>query len=188
MSEAKQKFPRAVALAVAAELCRELRPYTARLIVAGSLRRRKAEVGDVEILFVPRFLEYRDGLFETGFGNLAEGAIKRLLLLDLIRPRLNVKGRRAWGPENKLAVHVASGVPVDFFQASARNWWTLLVNRTGSKENNERICNAAIARGLKWNPYRGFEDRRSGELLFIPDSEQSVFARAGLPWLEPWER
>ena len=50
----KQKFPRAAALAVAKELCDALKPLAEKLIVAGSLRRRKQEVGDVEIVFVPK--------------------------------------------------------------------------------------------------------------------------------------
>jgi len=53
---AKPKHPRADALVVAREMCAELRPVTERLIVAGSLRRRKELVGDVEILYVPKFV------------------------------------------------------------------------------------------------------------------------------------
>lgn len=54
------KFPRTQALAVAEELVAALRPACERLEIAGSLRRGKAEVGDVEILFVPRVEERPD--------------------------------------------------------------------------------------------------------------------------------
>jgi DNA polymerase/3'-5' exonuclease PolX len=53
---------------------------------------------------------------------------------------------------------------------------------------NTRICNAAIARGQTWNMYRGFEDRTTGDLLFVPESEQALFAHVRLPYLEPKER
>jgi DNA polymerase/3'-5' exonuclease PolX len=98
------------------------------------------------------------------------------------------KGGTAWGPKNKLAVHVASGIGIDFFEATKRNFWTVLVCRTGSAESNMRVCQAAEARGLKWNPYLGFEDRRTGELLFVPESEEAVFTHVGLPYLEPSKR
>ena len=46
-------------MAVAAELCRGLKSATARMVVAGSLRRGKAEVGDIEILYIPEIVEPR---------------------------------------------------------------------------------------------------------------------------------
>jgi DNA polymerase/3'-5' exonuclease PolX len=57
----RTKFQRSDALAVARALVGQLRPKDAaerceRVIVAGSLRRRKKEVGDVEILFIPRWV------------------------------------------------------------------------------------------------------------------------------------
>ena len=42
---------------------------------------------------------------------------------------------------------MASDIGVDFFQADERNFWTLLLCRTGSADMNTRICSAAIARG-----------------------------------------
>ena len=52
----KTKYPRAEALNVAKQMCVSLADITDRLIVAGSLRRRKAEVGDVEILYIPKLV------------------------------------------------------------------------------------------------------------------------------------
>jgi DNA polymerase/3'-5' exonuclease PolX len=49
----KQRFPRADALKVARFLCITLADHCEKLICAGSLRRRKAEVGDIELLFIP---------------------------------------------------------------------------------------------------------------------------------------
>jgi DNA polymerase/3'-5' exonuclease PolX len=86
-----------------------------------------------------------------------------------ISKRVGEQGGKAWGRSNKLAMHIASGIGIDFFQADNRNFWTLLVCRTGSAEMNTRICNAAIARGQTWNMYRGFEDRITGVLLFVPE-------------------
>lgn len=61
----KVKFPRAVALEVVRGLMPHLVPACEpeRFIIAGSLRRRKIEVGDIEILFIPRFTEVKEDFF-----------------------------------------------------------------------------------------------------------------------------
>jgi DNA polymerase/3'-5' exonuclease PolX len=187
----KIKHPRAAALLVAKEICAALKPLTEKLIVAGSLRRRKTEVSDVEICYVGK-IEPRpdpgDLLGQIIPTNLADEWIEQQYRTGRLTKRLNKNGSPAWGPHNKLAVHVASGIPVDFFQPAPVGWWSLVVCRTGSAAHNETVCNAAIARGERWNPYLGFEDRRDGRLLYVPRSEPAVFEHVRLPWREPWER
>jgi DNA polymerase/3'-5' exonuclease PolX len=185
----KTKFPRADAIAVARELVAALRSAAPedRLVVAGSLRRRKREVGDVEVLFVPNFIPERDGLFDTRQVNLADRVLDRLLEAGVLARRKNSLGGEAWGEKNKLAVHRASGIPVDLFTAREGNWFNLLVCRTGSAESNVRIAAAAKAKGWKWNPYGpGFTDQAG--LLVQVLSERAVFELIGLPYLEPWQR
>jgi DNA polymerase/3'-5' exonuclease PolX len=188
----KTKHPRAAALAVARELCRVFDGVSERLIVAGSLRRQKEMVGDVEILFIPKEEQREDpaDLFGRKIPvDLANEKIEWLVKLGTLAKRPNKAGGFTWGPENKLAVHVASGIGVDLFAARPANWWNLLVCRTGSAESNERICNAAIRKGWKWQPYgAGFHDRVSDELVRRTQSERDVFEAVGLPYLEPWER
>lgn len=186
------KFPRAVALQVARKLCEILKPATSRLIVAGSLRRRKMEVGDLEILYVPRFgLAKGDDLFETE-KNLADLAIEDLQRRYLLKRRLNVNGSETFGPRNKLMVHGLSGLPVDLFEATEENWWNYLVCRTGPAESNTRIASLALERGWRWKPYnRGFvrlEDSAETDEWHVVRSERDVFEFVGLPWKEPWER
>lgn len=74
----KTRFPRALALDVARELVAALKPVCDRLVIAGSLRRRKTEVGDVEVLYIPRFETVRDGLFDTAQLNLADRSLEIL--------------------------------------------------------------------------------------------------------------
>ena len=206
---AKTKFPRAAALEVARELCRALKPVCGpdRLIVAGSLRRRKEEVGDVELVFVPRHGEVQDGLFAKA-GDLANAAINQLVAAGVLTHRLSSAGLPAWGAMNKLAVHAASGIPVDLFSTHEEFFFNYLVCRTGSKETNTLIAIKAQERGLKWLPTReGFEIKELDKVLdtfahtegllpahvhtgaVIPaKSERAVFELAGLAYREPWER
>jgi DNA polymerase/3'-5' exonuclease PolX len=83
---------------------------------------------------------------------------------------------------------IRSEIGLDFFAADQLNFWTMLVCRTGSMESNTRVASAAIKLGQTWNMYRGFEDRVTGELLFVPDSEEAVFAHVGLPYRPPKDR
>lgn len=187
---AKQKHPRAEALAVAKQMCVVLADVTERLIVAGSLRRRKLEVGDVEILFIPKLVTQTVDLFTAASVSAADLMLNDLVTKGIIAQRRNVNGSVMWGDKNKLAVHVASGIPVDFFAATAANWFNYLVCRTGSAENNMAIASAAQAKGWKWNPYgAGFSRQKGlGEETAAMMSEREVFKFVGLPYKEPWER
>jgi DNA polymerase/3'-5' exonuclease PolX len=197
-----RRFPWERAKAVAKELCDALRPACERmvsgepyLIVAGSMRRRQPEVGDVEILFVPRVENLPDpqNLFPDAplvpvqmTDAIVSGWVSRWVL----KKRQNAAGGYTWGPQNKLAVHIVSGIPVDLFQLTRENWFNGVVCRTGSKESNARIALAAQKRGWQWNPYgAGFYDASDpSRLVKRVGSEREVFEAVGLPFLEPKER
>lgn len=53
----KPKFPAKLARSVGEKIVEALSPVCARIQIAGSLRRGKPLVGDVEIVYVPRFTE-----------------------------------------------------------------------------------------------------------------------------------
>jgi DNA polymerase/3'-5' exonuclease PolX len=127
----KTRFPRAIGLAVAKEICQALQLYTERLEVAGSLRRRKADVGDVELLFVPRMESRPFDMFTTEDVDLAGEEIDRMVARGLLAKRPNIAGGTSWGTKNRLAVHVETGCPVDLFTTTHDAWWNYLVCRTG---------------------------------------------------------
>jgi DNA polymerase/3'-5' exonuclease PolX len=184
---AKVRWPRAAALDVARELCVRLKPFCERMIVAGSLRRRKHEVGDVEILYVPKREERAEDLFRTHRVSLADEEIGRMLREGVLSKRPSVNGATAWGEKNKLALH-RTGMPVDLFAVKDECWWNYLVCRTGPKESNIKIANAAQELGYKWNPYGEGFSRLSDGVMAQMGSEAEVFRFVGLPYAEPWER
>lgn len=185
---AKPRFPHATGMKVAAEICRALKPACERLIVAGSLRRHKPRIGDLEILYIAKTELRRDpfDMFGTITVDLAEETIATLEKSGILERRQNVKGSESYGPKNKLMRHCATGLPVDLFAATPLNWWNYLVCRTGPAESNMLICLAARARGWKWNPYgAGFS--HEGEIRPMT-SEAEVFEFVGLPYLKPESR
>jgi len=190
---AKTRYARAEAEAVAIALRGLLESACERLAIAGSLRRGKPEVGDVELVYVPRVAErVTDLLGGTRRVDLAAVEVDRLLAAGLLRKRRNAAGHEAWGAKNKLAVHVPTGIPVDLFATCEESWWNYLVCRTGPAALNKRIAEAAIAKGWRWNPYGpGFSrgSKAAGNLeVRRMESEQEVFAFVDLPYRSPDRR
>lgn len=158
------------------------------IVAAGSLRRGKLLVGDVEILYVPKIGPVRRPreMFESE-GSLADIMIDELVLEGKLAHRPNQNGGFTWGAQNKLAIHKATGMPVDLFATSIERWFVSLVIRTGPRDLNLRLIKSAGERGLKLHAYGGIEDASSGE-TFFPKSEREVFELCGLRYLEPEER
>lgn len=166
------------ARAIAEELKELLAPACEQIEIAGSIRRRKPDVGDIELLCIPRF--------EVGV-NLLDREVGWYLQKQLFDYRRNKRGSIAYGPKNKLLLHKPSGIGVDIFSTTEECWPVALVMRTGGKSTNMGIASRAIERGMRFHAYgRGFTRGDGSEL--ICRSEQDVFRAVGLPYLEPWER
>ncbi len=189
----KPTFPAAIAGSLANRLVvmMETLCEPQRCVVAGSLRRGKRRVGDIEVLYVPR-VEVRPVESELLAlpMDLVECLLKTMLEGGFLEKRVNRRGFQTWGDLIKLARHVESGIPVDFFRATQENWFNYLVCRTGPKESNEAIATAAQTRGLKWKPYgAGFYWANCEDQLAVPVlCEADVFRAVGLLHLPPEER
>ena len=187
----KRQFRYHDALAVARELEAALAPacVPGRIMIAGSIRRRRLTVGDIELVYQPRVDAVCDLLNEPcGVRNHADERIYQLLGQGILAKRLNKLGRASVGSQIKLVVHVATGIPVDLFAANSANWWNLLVCRTGGRDTNIAIADAAKDIGLRWSPYGpGFQRPATGEVITVR-SEAEVFEMVGLPYREPVDR
>ncbi|MBA7656225.1 hypothetical protein ES703_64140 [subsurface metagenome] len=154
-----------------------LEPSCERIVIAGSIRRQKPDVGDIELLVIPEYIAGADML---------DAKIWTMIYFDMLGYRLNKLGSKVYGPKNKLLVHLPSGIGVDVFSTTAECWPVALVVRTGGKVTNQRIATAAIRKGYRFHAYgRGFTTP-DGEI--VCSSEREVFEVVGLPYLEPWER
>ncbi len=165
------------AKAIAEELKELLTPTCEQIEIAGSIRRRKPDVGDIELLCIPRFEEGID-LLDRELG---------CMLNQVFDYRRNKRGSIVYGPKNKLLLHKPSGIGVDIFSTTEDCWPVALVVRTGGKSTNMEISTRAIERGMRFHAYgRGFTKADASEL--VCRSEQDVFRAVGLHYLEPWER
>ena len=187
----KKRWPAADAIKVADELLAALWFFCERIEVAGSLRRKRAMVGDVEVLYVPAIETRKVDMFTNGDFNTAEEAIAELLASGIISKRPNIAPHYTWGALNKLAIHCASGIPVDMFATTANHFPMSLVIRTGPKDFNFRLIAGAEKRGFKVHAYDhgsgAFTEIATGRNVY-PETEKAVLRMAGLDWIEPEHR
>ena len=162
---------------IAEEIGERLSPGCERLVVAGSIRRRKPYPGDIEILAIPKY---------DGLADMLDREIQTLVMEGILDCRLNKLGRRVYGPKNKLVVHVPSGIGVDIFSTTDECWAVSLVVRTGGEKTNKRIAVAALRKGWHFRAYGDGYDTPKGRLHCA--SEREVFEAVDLSYLEPWER
>jgi len=148
-----------------------------RIEIAGSIRRHKWDVGDIELLCIPKFV---------GGVDMLDRELGALAIQGILARRRNKRGSTTYGPKNKLMVHVPTGLGVDIFSTTEECWPVAMVVRTGGKQTNIRICMAAQARGYKFHAYGSGFSTPNGEI--VCRSEREVFEAVGLPYREPWER
>lgn len=115
--------PHAEALAVARELILRLAPVCERIAIAGSLRRQQSEVGDIELVAIPRYDHARD-LFGAIIGQP----------INLVSAALSEWGvpRTKNGPAYQQFGFL--GQSVDLFMVTAETWGVQYAIRTGSAD------------------------------------------------------
>jgi DNA polymerase/3'-5' exonuclease PolX len=189
MSTNRARFNSIIARAVADELAGALAPRCERIEIAGSLRRGKPDVGDIEILYVPREGQIRvPGELFPKKGWLVDELLEQWLAKGVLTKRPNKNGVTSWGEDNKFAIHGASGVPVDLFSSTAEGWFVKLVVRTGSYQTNIRLAASAKQRGFHLDVSKGRIARAGTYEVVFPQSEREVFELCGVAYREPAER
>jgi DNA polymerase (family 10) len=128
---------------------------------AGSLRRMRETIGDVDLLVASDDGRSVMDAFTTF------GSVERVL----------AKG------ETKSSVLVRGGLQVDLRVVPVEAWGAAMIYFTGSKAHNIRIRELAVRAGLKLNEY-GLFDAGSGELL-AAETEAQVYERLGMTYIEP---
>ena len=175
----KEPRPLAAGVKAAAELVDLIGAGCERIAVAGSIRRAKTEVGDIELVAIPRVNEVPDGLFGTKLVNAFWPVV------DACQRLVKAKGAEKYRQYTYTARDDAS-FQVDVFTATAETFgWTLLV-RTGSAEFSHSVASMLNANGYT---SRDGGICRMGDGGHIPTPEEvDVFALIGRPFVAPKDR
>jgi DNA polymerase (family 10) len=146
----------------AESICAKLRkiPGVTKVEAAGSVRRRKETVGDLDVLVA------------TGDPAPAVRAFCELSEVAAVLAR---------GP-TKATVRLRFGLQVDLRVLPSESFGAALHYFTGSKEHNIAIRTRAVHRGVKLSEYGVFD--REGRRL-SGEREEDVFEAVGLPWIPP---
>lgn len=170
-----------------------LEPYCERIEIAGSIRRRRETVKDIELVAVPR-METVAGMDLWGTPTETDRLMEKLVDLSadgLLTPRPVIVHRADGTTETQRRVGQSyqalecRGIPVDLFIVRPpADWGVIFAIRTGPGDFNERI----VTDCKRW--FRRVEGGRVLHLgQHVPCPEEEDFFRAvGMDWIPPWER
>jgi DNA polymerase (family 10) len=127
---------------------------------AGSLRRARPTIGDLDILAA---------------ADDPAAVVRAFTTLPMVT-RVESAG------SEKATVYLHNGLQADLIALSPAMWGSALQHFTGSKAHNIRFRELALARGLSFSEH-GF--LRSDGTLLTCATEEEVYAAIGLPWIPP---
>ena len=151
------------ALETAEELILALRtaaPALRQATYAGSLRRGRPTVGDLDILVA---------------ADDTPAVVRAFTTLPLVA-RVESAG------DEKASILLHNGTQADLIAVPPALWGSALQHFTGSKAHNIRFRELALARGLSFSEH-GF--RRADGIVLTCATEEEVYAAVDLPWIPP---
>ncbi len=134
-------------------------PQVGEVVIAGSYRRSRETVGDIDILVAAQD---------------SAPVMQRFVSYD------DVKEIQAQGP-TRATVFLKNNLQVDLRVIAPESFGAALHYFTGSKAHNIAIRRRGQQRGLKISEYGVFK----GKKRIAGETEESVFAAVGLPWIPP---
>lgn len=160
-------------LPTAQRIVEKLGAYSQRIEIAGSLRRQRPLIGDIEIVAIP---DYARDLF--GDPDLSRNMLKHFLITS---------GAKMPKCGDKYIQFKYGAYMVDLFTPSPETWGSVFLIRTGSHDFNMWLMTV-------WSPkvnvrFTGgrLVRRHNGELIETPE-EVDVFKALQLPLIPPEAR
>lgn len=136
-----------------------LKPYCQRIEIAGSIRREKPEVKDIEIVCIPKNL--------IGFS-------KEVNKLEKVKGEPTGKYTQRILPE---------GIKLDLFMANEENWGLIFAIRTGSAEFSHKVLACGwVKKGC--HSKDGILTDGQGRIIILKE-EEHLFDFIGIHFVEP---
>ncbi len=141
-------------------------PGVQKAMLAGSIRRKRNTIGDIDIV-------------------IAAGSRERLSLVKKIKLLPQVQRVLAAGT-TRISLVLREGIQADLRMVAPDEWGAALLYFTGSKEHNIRLRTMARNRGWKINEY-GVYELESGKKI-AGATEEGIYALFGLDYISPEKR
>jgi DNA polymerase (family 10) len=156
-----QRLPLGVALPIAERLLDDLKKIerVKRVDIAGSLRRQRETIGDLDFLVISQD---------------SPRALREFTRLPLVKQVIELGDTRA-------TVIIEGGVQVDVRAVAEESYGAALQYFTGSKQHNVHLRTLAQKKGLKLNEYGVFR----GEKRLGGAEEEDVYRLVGVPVMPP---
>lgn len=153
-----------------------IEPMCMRAQIAGSIRRFRPLINDIDIVLEPRPVSVNIDSW--------------LQIIKRIRHEFNAVTAQQGPKIARFHIPFTSKqgqghVQLDLYRASPENYGILLLIRTGSAQHNVYLCNLAINKGLRLEYSRGLI--KNGNVI-AGRTEEEVFAALGLPFVPPRNR
>ncbi|GAA0913827.1 DNA polymerase/3'-5' exonuclease PolX [Nonomuraea longicatena] len=157
LEQASRRVHIGVAMSLAEQVIASLAGQAERIAYAGSLRRMKDTIGDIDVL-----------------------AVAPVEIMETFKAQPYVEEIVAAG-DKKTSVRTKTGVQVDLRVVPAESWGAAMQYFTGSKEHNVAIREIAVKKGWKLSEYGLFE----GERVIAAASEEEIYAALGMQYVPP---
>ena len=152
---------------IADSVLQELKPHCERIEIAGSIRRKKANPNDIEIVAIPK--PYDVDLFESG-------------IATVINQWKKVKGELPCKYTQRI---LPEGIKLDLFFATPENWGLIFAIRTGSAEFSHRVLASGWVK-------KGYSSKNGILLKYGTEvpirEERELFELLGIDWVDPVDR
>lgn len=165
------QMPLNTARKYAEQIAAQLEPFCERIEIAGSIRRQRPVVNDIDLVVLAKD---------------AEGLRRRCL----------EHCTAITHGDSVFSVETRTGVQVDLFFAHAgertllqpvpSNWGSVLLQRTGSREHNIYLVERAKQLGMRWALMTGIMDADFN--ILGADSEEGIFKALQLDFVPPEKR
>ena len=145
-------------LRVSREVVKWLRPFSKRIEIVGSIRRKIPKPIDVDIVLIPK-------------------SKKKILEC------LKTKGKFLRGGDKQVSFRIR-GVKVELYYTTPESWGATLLAYSGRRGSNIGLRIIARTKGFKLNQYGLF---RKGKCI-AGKTEREIYKALGRKYKEPWGR
>lgn len=161
-----KRIPYKKAISIAKELVKKIiqADVVTKIEIAGSLRRKKSTIKDIDLLCLSKDVKKTVEFFTTAFD------VKKII----------AKGK------TKAAILLENNVQVDLRIIKKNEWGSALHYFTGSKEHNVYMRQVAIAKNMKLNEY-GLFDKKTDKVI-ASKTEEEIYSKLGFKYIPPDKR